>query len=115
VDGSATRKRSGAGVVLTTPEEEEIKYAIKMGFKATNNEAEYEAVVAGLTIAHDLGARNVEVRTDSRVIAGQILEEYEAKGEKMKKYLDKVRNLQLSSHIFASKKSPGRRTKKLTG
>jgi ribonuclease HI len=36
-----------------------------MGFKATNNEAEYEAVIAGLTIARELGAKNVEVHTDS--------------------------------------------------
>ena len=58
VDGSATKKRSGAGIVLITPEGQEMKHAVRMDFKTTNNEAEYEAVVAGLTIAHELGATN---------------------------------------------------------
>jgi ribonuclease HI len=82
VDGSATKRRSGAGVVLIAPEGQEIKYAIRMGFKATNNEVEYEAVIASLTIARELGAENVEVHTDSCVIAGHILGEYKMKGEK---------------------------------
>jgi ribonuclease HI len=106
VDGSATKRRSGAGVVLIAPEGQEIKYAIRMGFKATNNEAEYEAVIAGLTIAHELGAKNVEVHTDSRVIAGHILGEYETKGEKMKKYLAKVKELSTQFTHFHVKRVP---------
>jgi ribonuclease HI len=106
VDGSATKRRSGAGIVLTTPEGQEIKHAIRMDFKTTNNEAEYEAVIAGLTIAHELGAENVEVHTDSRVIAGHILGEYEAKGEKMKKYLVKVKELATRFAHFHVKKVP---------
>jgi ribonuclease HI len=106
VDGSATKKRSGAGIVLITPEGQEMKHAVRMDFKTTNNEAEYEAVVAGLTIAHELGARNVEIHTDSRVVAGHILGEYEAKGEKMKKYLMKVKELSSRFSHFSVKKVP---------
>ena len=106
IDGSATKKRSGAGIVLITPEGQEMKHAVRMDFKTTNNEAEYEAVVAGLTIAHELGARNVEIHTDSRVIAGHILGEYEAKGEKMKKYLMKVKELSSRFSHFSVKKVP---------
>ena len=64
-----------------------------MKFTATNNEAEYEAVIVGLSIAREVGARNVEVQSDSQVVVGHIKREYEAKGEKkMKKYLTKVKS-----------------------
>lgn len=61
----------------------ELKYAIKMGFKTTNNEAEYEAVLAGLAIALELGTHSVEMRNDSNVIVGHIQGEYKAKDERM--------------------------------
>ena len=61
-----------------------------MDFATTNNEAEYEAVLAGLGIAKDLGAKNLEVRSDSQVIVGHIQGDYEARGEKMIKYIAKI-------------------------
>lgn len=72
VNGSATRKHSEARVVVTTPEGQELEYAIRMGFKTTNNKAEYEVVITGLAIAWKLGAQNIKVRNDSKVITGQI-------------------------------------------
>lgn len=59
MDGSATKKHSGARVAIITPEGQKVEYAIRMGFKTTNNEAEYEAVITGLTIAQRLGAQNI--------------------------------------------------------
>jgi ribonuclease HI len=64
-----------------------------LGFKVTNNEVEYEAIIAGLAIATELGAQNVEVKSDSSVIVGQADGEFEAKEEKMQRYLTKVREL----------------------
>jgi ribonuclease HI len=90
VDGSSTNARSGAGIVLISPEKEEQEFALKMDFPTTNNEAEYEAVLAGLGIAKNLGAKNLEVRSDSQVIVGHIQGDYEARGEKMIKYLAKI-------------------------
>ena len=46
VDGSSGEQRSGAGIVLEGPEGEEISYAVKFEFTATNNQAEYEALIA---------------------------------------------------------------------
>jgi ribonuclease HI len=66
----------------------------------------YEVVIAGLTIARELGAENVEVHTDSCVIAGHILGEYETKGEKMKKYLAKVKELSVRFAHFHVKRVP---------
>jgi ribonuclease HI len=64
-----------------------------LGFKVTNNEVEYEAKIAGLAIATEFGEQNVEVRSDSSVIVGQANGEFEAKEERMQKYLVKVREL----------------------
>jgi hypothetical protein len=55
VDGSSTKKKGGAGIVLFTPEGEELSSSLTLEFKTTNNEAEYEAVVAGLELALELG------------------------------------------------------------
>lgn len=72
VDGSSTNKRSNAGTTLTSPEGKEFQYTVKMDFITINNEVEYEAVLAGLAIARIMGVTNVEVRSDSQVVVGQI-------------------------------------------
>jgi ribonuclease HI len=76
-----------------------------MDFPTTNNEAEYEAVLAGLGIAKDLGAKNLEVRSDSQVIVGHIQGDYEARGDKMIKYLAKVQESRAFSIRWSSQKS----------
>ncbi|KAL0455790.1 UNVERIFIED_CONTAM: hypothetical protein Slati_0918200 [Sesamum latifolium] len=55
VDGSSTAQGSGVGIVITTPQGEDLEFAIKFGFKASNNEAEYEALVIGMRMAHETG------------------------------------------------------------
>jgi ribonuclease HI len=52
LDGSSTRKHGGAGVVLITPDEEELSSSLRLEFKTTNNEAEYEVVIASLRMAN---------------------------------------------------------------
>ncbi|KAL0434375.1 UNVERIFIED_CONTAM: hypothetical protein Slati_2771800 [Sesamum latifolium] len=53
VDGSSTTQGSGARIVITTPQGEDLEFVIKFGFKASNNEAEYEALVIGMRMAHE--------------------------------------------------------------
>ena len=89
VDGAANAHRSGAGLILTSPD----GYALRFGFRASNNEAEYEAVIAGLNLAHSMEADQLEVCSDSQSVVNQIEDDYEAKGEKMIRYLKKVREL----------------------
>ena len=72
VDCLSIRKNGRAGVVLITLDEEELSSSLRMKFKTTNNEAEYEAVIASLGMALELGAELVEVRSDSQVIVGHI-------------------------------------------
>ncbi|KAL5574856.1 hypothetical protein UlMin_016555 [Ulmus minor] len=68
VDGSSNMSGAGLGLVLISPEGDIIQQAIKCGFKATNNEAEYEALIAGLMLAKDMGIRKLDVRSDSQLV-----------------------------------------------
>ena len=87
IDGSTTKKVGGAGVVLISPEGETLKYVVKFQFPATNNEAKYEALLIGLSLAKALGAKSLIVQADSQLIIGQVKGDYEAKEERMQKYL----------------------------
>ena len=60
-----------------------MKYAVRLQFTATNNEAEYEALLIGLNLAKALGVKNLIVQVDSQLIIGQVKGDYEAKEERM--------------------------------
>ena len=60
-NGSATKKVRGAGVVLISPKRETLKYAVRLQFLAMNNEAKYEALLTGLSLANALRAKNLIV------------------------------------------------------
>ena len=62
-------------------------------FLATNNEAEFEAILTGLKVEKALGAKNLFLQSDSKLVMGQIKEEYEAKEEMIQKYLRLTRHL----------------------
>ena len=93
VDGAANAQGSGAGLILTSPNGKDTKYALRFGFQASNNEAEYEVVIARLNLAHFMEADQLEVSSDSQLVVKQIEDTYEARGEKMILYLKKVREL----------------------
>ena len=65
---------------------------IWLDFPTTNNEAEYKALVVGLDLAKVVGAENMVIHCDSQVITSQINDDYECKNERMKKYLEEVKN-----------------------
>jgi hypothetical protein len=72
VDGSSTRKNGGAGILLISLDGEELSSSMRLEFRTTNNEAKYEAVIVGLGMALELGAKSVEVSSNSQVIVGFI-------------------------------------------
>ncbi|GJV67688.1 reverse transcriptase domain-containing protein [Tanacetum coccineum] len=78
-DGSSCVDGSGAGLILTNPEGAEFTYAMRFRFEATNNEAEYEALIAGLRIAEQMGVKNLQANVDSRLVANQVNGSYIAK------------------------------------
>ncbi|CAK9186381.1 unnamed protein product [Ilex paraguariensis] len=93
MDGVANAQGSGAGLILTSPDGIDVEYALRFGFKASNNKAEYEAVIVGLNLAHSMEAEQLKICSDSQLVLKQIEEAYEAKGEKMILYLKKVQEL----------------------
>ena len=93
VDGATNAQGSGAGLILTSPEGIDIEYALRFGFQASNSEAEYEAVIAGLNLSHSMEVDQLEVCSDSQLVVRQIEDTYEAKSEKMILYLKKVWDL----------------------
>ncbi|KAL2248228.1 UNVERIFIED_CONTAM: Retrovirus-related Pol polyprotein from transposon [Sesamum indicum] len=92
VDGSSNASNGGAGILIQGPKEVEIEVATRLSFQATNNEAEYEALILGLELAHETGARALEVYTDSQLVAIQIEGRYEAKERAIFLYLKKAKS-----------------------
>ena len=88
INGSSNQQAGGAGVVLHSPEGDEIECMAHLDFPTTNNEAEYEALVAGLDLAKAAGAASVVIHCDSQVVTNQVNGDYECKGKRMKKYLE---------------------------
>ena len=89
-DGSSNRRAGGVGIVLLSPEGDRVKCMVHLNFPTTNNEVEYEALVADLNLAKAEGAASVVIYCDSQVVANQVNGDYECKGERMKRYLDQV-------------------------
>ncbi|XP_042482483.1 uncharacterized protein LOC122062877 [Macadamia integrifolia] len=106
VDGSSTTARSGAGLVLKSPEEFTIHYALRFAFPATNNEAEYEALIAGIKLAKAVMTDDLVAHSDSQLIVNQVNGQYEAKEERMAMYLKEVRRLVSSFGTFAMVQIP---------
>ena len=78
-------------MVLLSPEGDVVECMIRLDFPTTNNEAEYETLVAGLDLAKAVRATSVVIYCNSQVITNQINGDYECKGERMKLYLDQVK------------------------
>ncbi|GJX94982.1 reverse transcriptase domain-containing protein [Tanacetum coccineum] len=111
-DGSSCVDGCGAGVILTDPEGVEFTYALRFQFEATNNEAEYEALIAGLRIAEKIGVQNLEVNVDSKLVANQVNGTYIAKETDMINYLEKVKALASTFQTFSIKQVPRSKNKK---
>jgi hypothetical protein len=71
-DGSARQQVGRAGVVLIDPSRDQVKYMVHLEFKATNNMAEYEALIFSLSAALSLGIRQLLVKADSQLIIKQV-------------------------------------------
>nr|GEY75785.1 reverse transcriptase domain-containing protein [Tanacetum cinerariifolium] len=103
---------SGAGLILTNPEGVEFTYALRFLFAASNNEAGYEALVAGLRIAAQMGVKHVRVNVDSKLVANQVLGTYVAKEDNMIKYMEIVKGLVSGFTTFSISKVPRSKNKK---
>ena len=82
-NGASNQKRAGIRIVLITPKKLIMEKSLRLGFLATNNEAEYEALLAGVAMVRQLGGKVVELYFDSRLIMGQVNGDFEARDERM--------------------------------
>ncbi|XP_066373870.1 uncharacterized protein [Miscanthus floridulus] len=93
-DGSVMAPGSGARVVLISPNGSKLRYAIHLHFLASNNTAEYEALINGLRIAVELGATWLYVYGNSELIIDQVMKESSCKCPLMAAYYQEVRKLE---------------------
>ena len=100
VDGAVNYRGSGVGLVLTSPEGITIEKSLRLSFSATNNKAEYETLLVGMTMVQKLGGKAVEFFSDSRLVVGQVRGELEARDPRMQEYLNQVRHLQSGFESF---------------
>ncbi|XP_076926872.1 uncharacterized protein LOC143590206 [Bidens hawaiensis] len=95
-DGASNGDGNGAGLILISPEGIELTYVIRLEFPSTNNEDEYEALLAGFRMAQKMKVRRIKAHVDSLLVENQIKGDYEAKDPKMVEYLKKVKELMQS-------------------
>ncbi|GJR24103.1 reverse transcriptase domain-containing protein [Tanacetum coccineum] len=105
-NGASSLKGSGAGLVLIGPSGIKYTYALRLTFPSTNNEAEYEALLAGLRIARQMNMSNIEVKVDSILVASQINGSYEASKDNMIKYLAKAKEYASGFKSFSIENIP---------
>ena len=100
VDSVANQRGSGVGLVLGSPEKITIEKSLRLGFSATNNEAEYEAILMEMAMIQRMGGKAVDMFSDSRLVVGQVKGELEVRDERMQGYLSQVRHLQAGFEFF---------------
>ena len=93
MDGAANQRGVGVGLVLISSEKIIIEKSLRLGFSATNNKADYEALLMGMAMVQKMGGKAVEMFSDSRLIVGQVKGELEARDTRMQEYLGQVRHM----------------------
>ena len=91
------------GLVLISPEGITIEKSLRLGFLAVNNEAEYEALLEGMSMVEKLGGKSINMFSDLRLIIGQVNGELEARDERMQEYLVQAKRLRTRFNPFSLK------------
>ncbi|XP_071738998.1 uncharacterized protein [Rutidosis leptorrhynchoides] len=111
-DGASCAEGAGVGLVLASPSGEEHTYALRFNFYVTNNEAEYEALLAGLNIARKMSIAKLRAFTDSQLVANQFNGSFEAHDSSMQKYLQLLKELTVQFEHFELAQVPISHNKK---
>jgi ribonuclease HI len=93
-DGSLMKTGAGAGLLFISPLGKHLRYVLHLHFPASNNMAEYEALVIGLSIAIELGIRRLDARGDSHLVIDQVMKNSHCRDRKMEAYCDEVQRLE---------------------
>ncbi|RDX91446.1 rnhA, partial [Mucuna pruriens] len=100
VDGSSNHSGSGAGFFLEGPAGIVIEQSLHFEFKANNNQAEYEALLAGMRLAQELEVKKLTAKSDSKLVNGQVNGEYQTRDPQLVKYWEKARKMALTFESF---------------
>ena len=100
IDGASRQTGVGIGLQLKSPSGDKIEKAIQLKFSASNNESEYEAILAGLELAAALSAGKLLIQSDSQLMVGQVNEELESRDPRMVKYISRVKQLLSSFSVW---------------
>ena len=93
-DGSLMKTGVGMGLLFISPLGVHMHYMVRLHFPTSNNAAKYEALVNGLQIAIELGARRLDIRGDSQLIIDQVMKESNCLDPKMEAYCKLVHRLE---------------------
>ena len=88
------------GLVLVSPEKITIEKSLRLNFSATNNEAEYEALLKGMVMVQKMGGKAVRAFSDSKPVVGQVRSDLEARDSRMQEYLGQVRSIKEKFEVF---------------
>lgn len=100
VDGVTNQKGSGIRIVMISPNGITLEKSLRLDFSATNNEADYEALLAGLITMQKLRGRIIRAYCDARLIVGQVRVDFEAKDLRIHWYVNQVKRLSRGFHSF---------------
>ncbi|XP_024013349.1 uncharacterized protein LOC112087712 [Eutrema salsugineum] len=106
VDGSSSSRGAGIGIRLESPTKEILEQSFRLEFPASNNEAEYEALLAGLRLAQGIGVKKIEAFCDSQLVASQYSGDYDTRHDRIDLYLKAVKNLTDRFEFFSLTKIP---------
>ena len=91
VEGASRQTGAGIGLQLKSPFGDKIEQAIRLGFSASNNESEYEAILTGLKLAVVLSSDKLLIQSHSQLVVGQVNEEFESQDPRIVKYVSRVK------------------------
>ena len=93
-DGSVLKTGAGAGLLFVSPLGKHMRFVVRLHFPASNNMAEYEALLSGLLIVIELGIKHLDVWGDSQLVIDQVMKESSYHDPKMEAYYNAVRRLE---------------------
>ena len=106
MDGASSSIGASAEIVIITLEGVWLEHSSRLGFRASNNEAEYETLLIGMRIVLDMGAQEVEFYSDSQLVVNQVQGRFKARDSGMKQYLQVVKQIMNKFHTASVSQIP---------
>jgi ribonuclease HI len=93
-DDTLNLESAGAGVLLISPQGEQLKYVLQIHYKASDNGAEYKALIHGFRVAVSLGIKRLLAFGDSKVVIEQVNKEWDCVKDIMDAYCAEIHKIE---------------------